>query len=122
MSLTSLILSGITLFILTRKKSEILADVRESNVDPVPPPVESVPDMVNDYINSDVDDTELYLSRLEQERIFDARIQRLKAEVSVRQPITSHTPTVAEVLHPNVYNLPHEAISDDVYPDVEVSE
>lgn len=53
---------------------------------------------------------------------FDNRIERLKAELSYKQHINTHS-TPAEELHPLVHNLPHDSINTyNSLPDVEVAE
>lgn len=84
---------------------------------------------INNCINEikkyedEIDDT--YESMVEQrESEFDARIKRIKEELSIgveKQNITEGTP--AQELHPLVHNLPHDSIRMlEVYPDVEVAD
>jgi len=120
LKVANLIISSATLFILVKDKLPCLADIPQVPPPPQVPPqsqVSEVPD-----ISPDVDVPSLHLSRNEQERVFDARIARLKSEVSSRQSAPIHTPTVAAILDPNVYNLPHDVIPSDHFPDEEVSE
>jgi predicted Holliday junction resolvase-like endonuclease len=63
------------------------------------------------------------LQRLEREESFDSRIAELKEELALQQNIIRHG-VIAEELHPNVHNLPHEIIDHQInsLPDVEISE
>lgn len=55
------------------------------------------------------------LERVKQAQSFDERILRLKGELSSKNNTTKYTQN-AEILDENVYNLPHEIITEsDIY-------
>jgi len=55
------------------------------------------------------------LERVKQAQSFDERILRLKGELSSKNGVEKHTKP-AEILDENVYNLPHEVITEgDIY-------
>lgn len=68
------------------------------------------------------------LERLQREKNFDQRIAQMKEELA-NSTADKHADkrtsgTTAEVLHPDVHNLPHNSINpyQSLIPDVEVSE
>jgi hypothetical protein len=78
-------------------------------------------DSVDDYDEEYLSDGEL--ARLERERDFDQRISRMKNEIADKHA-TPRKGTVAESLHPDVINLPHNIIpnhTNDDLPDVEIT-
>lgn len=72
-----------------------------------------------------VDERELSIyekQRLQRDLEFDERINKLKDELA-RRTTRIHQGTIAEELHPNVHNLPHNIIPNyESLPDVEVAE
>lgn len=48
---------------------------------------------------------------LRREKEFEERIARIKDELAREQPIVTRESSVAEILNPNVYNIPHEEIN-----------
>jgi len=77
-----------------------------------------------DYdINFDDDMDEYEVERIQREKDFDDRIEKLKHELASRVEINPLLPTSrpADELHPQVFNLPHDTINKNYnnFPDVE---
>lgn len=65
------------------------------------------------------DEDEIAQEIEKRDKEFDERIAKIKDELLFYTPV-NHTPTQADILNPNVYNLPH----DEIYSretDVEIS-
>jgi len=60
---------------------------------------------------------------LERERKFDDRISRLKEELAMQQDVKEKKGTEAEILHPDIQNIPHDDVKTkyDLYP-IEVAD
>ena len=56
------------------------------------------------------------LERIARENDFDKRIERLKQELEYENKSTG---TPAEILDPNIYNIPHDSITHLINPDVD---
>lgn len=67
--------------------------------------------------------SEYDIMREERERMFDNRINKMKNELANRTYLHSakQRGTIAEELHPNVKNLPHYPLRNNI-PDVEYAE
>lgn len=82
--------------------------------------------MYFDHYDEEINETETpdeveYEKKLaEREQAFDARIERLKGELD-KEEMDRKSPNQAEVLHPDVENLPHDSIPnyETNPPDVE---
>lgn len=56
------------------------------------------------------------------DEIFDKRINDMKEELALQQEAFMQEHTIADELHPNVKNLPHNKIPNDKVPDVEYAD
>lgn len=57
------------------------------------------------------------------DELFDTRIKNMKEELALMQDeVSREYTTVADELHPNVRNLPHNKIPNDKAPDVEYAD
>lgn len=79
---------------------------------------ESTEEVADEHEDDLVGLTEHEKEMLHRQNEFDARIARIKEEVSLRNAKT-HTPAEAEELHPDVKNLPHNIIHETAYQDKE---
>ena len=50
------------------------------------------------------------VERIEREGKFDARINKLKEDIALKQVEQIHTDNPAIELHPDVHNLPHDVV------------
>ena len=67
-----------------------------------------------------IDEDEIIAMEIEKrDREFDERISKIKDELALYNA-SNHVPTQAEILDPNVYNLPHHEIYNKE-PEIEVS-
>lgn len=65
------------------------------------------------------------MERFSREESFDERIRKMKDELAhnTADKLPTHSTSVAEELHPDVHNLPHNIINDTyVLPDVEITD
>lgn len=62
------------------------------------------------------------VEREQADEEFNERIENMKIELAEQQAQYEAESTVAEVMHPNVVNLPHNKIPNDRVPDVEYAD
>lgn len=64
------------------------------------------------------------IAQAERERIlaFESRIARMKEELANQQPPKPNYSSEAEILHPGVYNLPHDSVIEERnYDELEIA-
>lgn len=72
-------------------------------------------------VPSESEEDEISKEIEKRDKEFAERIEKLKGELAMSVVPAHVNGTPAEILHPSIYNLPHDAVREEPEPDFEVS-